>query len=86
MRPGTSGLPCLANHFHREGELPKARGRDFSLITFGIYGAPRVPIRGGNSNNGAIDGASAVNLNNDASNANWNIGASLSYSFIRNNH
>ena len=35
----------------------------------------RVAQRGGNSNNGAKDGASYVNLNNTASNANWNIGA-----------
>ena len=35
----------------------------------------RVPHRGGNSNNGAKVGAFYVNLNNDASNANWNIGA-----------
>ena len=34
-----------------------------------------VPQRGGNSNNGVKDGAFYVNLNNDASNSNWNIGA-----------
>lgn len=35
----------------------------------------RLPIRGGNWNNGAISGAFALNLNNDRSNANTNIGA-----------
>ncbi|MDD3238217.1 MAG: hypothetical protein PHV37_09000 [Candidatus Gastranaerophilales bacterium] len=37
-----------------------------------------VAIRGGNSNNGAICGVSCSNLNNAASNANWNIGSSIS--------
>lgn len=37
-----------------------------------------MPYRGGNCNNGANCGAFYVNLNNDAGNANWNIGASLS--------
>lgn len=31
-----------------------------------------LPRLGGNSNNGAIDGAFARNFNNDASNQNWN--------------
>lgn len=34
-----------------------------------------VPQRGGNSNNGSKDGSFYANLNNTASNANWNIGA-----------
>ena len=34
----------------------------------------RLPIRGGNWNNGASAGASALNLNNPRSNANGNIG------------
>lgn len=34
----------------------------------------RLPIRGGNWNNGANAGASALNLNNPRSNANGNIG------------
>ena len=38
-----------------------------------------VPYRGGNSNNGLKVGALYVNLNNDASNSRWNIGAALSY-------
>ena len=32
---------------------------------------------GGNSNNGLLCGAFAVNLNNTVSNADWNIGAAL---------
>lgn len=35
----------------------------------------RVPIRGGNWNNGAIAGVFNLNLNNDRSNSNANIGA-----------
>jgi hypothetical protein len=35
----------------------------------------RLPIRGGNWNNGGIAGVSALNLNNPRSNANTNIGA-----------
>jgi len=35
----------------------------------------RVPIRGGNWNNGALAGVFALNLNNDRSNTNTNIGA-----------
>lgn len=42
-------------------------GRDF---------APTA-IVGGNCNNGALDGAFAVNLNNAVSNSNWNIGAAI---------
>lgn len=38
---------------------------------------PRFAHVGGNSNNGARVGAWYVNLNNDAANRNWNIGASL---------
>ena len=35
----------------------------------------RVPIRGGNWNNGALAGVFSLNLNNDRSNTNTNIGA-----------
>ena len=38
--------------------------------------APRVAIRGGNCNNGGNAGFRYVNVNNAASNSNWNIGAS----------
>ena len=51
----------------------------------GIYGA-RVGVllrlgayRGGNCNNDLKVGAFYCNLNNTASNTNWNIGASVSY-------
>jgi hypothetical protein len=42
-----------------------------------------VPIVGGNCNNDAKCGARYLNCNNAASNANWNIGASLTYPFHR---
>lgn len=41
----------------------------------------RVALAGGNCNNGARCGARYLNLNNLASRANWNIGASLSHPF-----
>jgi len=54
------------------------RGRD------SIGGSPGVPravdaYRGGNSNNRSMYGAFALNLNNTASNSDWNIGAAHSY-------
>lgn len=41
-----------------------------------------VALVGGNCNNGSNCGADYVNLNNAASNANWNIGASRFYNAI----
>lgn len=38
-----------------------------------------VALRFGNCNNGAIDGLRALNVNNTAANANWNIGAAFIY-------
>ncbi|MBD9191025.1 MAG: hypothetical protein EGP96_00505 [Roseburia inulinivorans] len=38
------------------------------------YGILRLPICGGNWNNGANAGVFNLNLNNPRSNANWNIG------------
>lgn len=38
-------------------------------------GLRRVGLRFGNCNNDLIDGPRCLNLNNDAANANWNIGA-----------
>ena len=38
-----------------------------------------MPIRGANANNGVNAGVAAINLNNTASNANWNQGAALTY-------
>ena len=47
-----------------------------SNVFFGIVDASRVAIVGGNCNNGANCGFRYVNVNNTASNTNWNIGAS----------
>jgi len=41
--------------------------------------AGAVALRFGNCNNGANDGLRALNLNNTATNANWNIGAAFIY-------
>ena len=41
--------------------------------------AVRVPLVGGNCHNGSNCGARYLNCNNDASNYNWNIGASVSH-------
>ena len=38
-------------------------------------GLRRVGLRFGNCNNDLTDGPRCLNLNNDAANANWNIGA-----------
>lgn len=43
----------------------------------------RVALFGGNSNNGLNAGAFYVNVNNLASNSNWNNGASLSDNYPR---
>ena len=43
-----------------------------------LSGCVAVALVGGNCNNGANCGPWAVNLNNTAGNANWNIGASPS--------
>lgn len=50
-----------------------------------IRGSPparSVPIVGGDCNNGSRCGARYLNVNNAASIANWNVGASLSYPFM----
>ena len=46
---------------------------------FRAFGSSSVLIVGGNWNNGASDGLSAWNSNNDLSNSNTNIGARLAY-------
>ena len=46
----------------------------------------RVALFGGNSNNGLNAGAFYVNVNNLASNSNWNNGASLSDNYPREIH
>lgn len=45
-----------------------------------------VALRFGNCNNGANDGLRALNVNNAASNANWNIGASFIYPIMEHRH
>ena len=49
--------------------------RSFGTVLAGFMSKRRVPIRGGNWNNGDRAGVSAVNLNNPRSNSNNNIGA-----------
>ncbi len=51
-----------------EGSRPRRE-----LITKGA-GVTRLPIRGGNRNNAGDAGLGALNLNNDRTNANTNIG------------
>ena len=82
---GTSGQYLKTQEYDSMGFYPKnANNTDASATKYYCDGlwfnnsGTRVPRRGGNSNNGAIDGASAVILLNGASNANWDIGASLS--------
>jgi len=58
-----------------------------SLIPYLTAGAltcaiTAVAIRFGNCNNDLIDGVGALNLNNAATNANWNIGASVFLSVL----
>lgn len=48
----------------------------------GVFLLPAVALVGGYCNNGANCGADYVNLNNSASNANWNIGASNFLSYV----
>lgn len=61
---GTSGLPLLK----------------FVNLQLNKRGTQEAALVGGNCNNGLLVGAFASNLNNVPSNANWNIGASTSYS------
>jgi len=44
-------------------------------------GFPAVCLRGGNCNDASLCGSRYLNANNTASDANWNIGGSLSYPF-----
>ena len=82
---GTSGQYLKTQEYDSMGFYPKnANNTDASATKYYCDGlwfnnsGTRVPIRGGNSVNGALGGASAVGLNTDASPAHWNIGASLS--------
>ena len=83
---GTSGQYCDKWEYSPNGMVPKdaddtsATASTHYCDKFWFNNADtRVPYRGGNSNNGANCGAFYVNLNNDASNSRWNIGAALSY-------
>lgn len=82
---GTSGQYLKTQEYDSMGFYPKnANNTDASATKYYCDGlwfnnsSTRVPVRGGSSGNGAVDGASAVNLINDASYARWSIGASLS--------
>lgn len=81
---GTSGQYLKTQEYDSMGFYPKnANNTDASATKYYCDGfwfnsSTRVPVRGGASNSGAIDGASAVFLNNDASSASWSVGASLS--------
>lgn len=82
---GTSGQYLKTQEYDSMGFYPKnANNTDASATKYYCDGlwfnnsGTRVPRRGGTSNVGAFDGASAVYLYNAASNANWHVGASLS--------
>jgi hypothetical protein len=82
---GTSGQYLKTQEYDSMGFYPKnANSTDASATKYYCDGlwfnnsGTRVPIRGGSSSNGALDGAWAVALYYGASNARWDIGASLS--------
>ena len=82
---GTSGQYLKTQEYDSMGFYPKnANNTDASATKYYCDGlwfnnsGTRVPARGGPSNHGALDGASAVYLAIAASYAHWNIGASLS--------
>lgn len=82
---GTSGQYLKTQEYDSMGFYPKnANNTDASATKYYCDGlwfnnsGTRVPVRGGNSYNGAFAGASAVGLSSDASYASWGIGASLS--------
>jgi hypothetical protein len=82
---GTSGQYLKTQEYDSMGFYPKnANNTDASATKYYCDGlwfnnsGTRVPIRGGASYGGAVDGASAVYLNRAASTANWDLGASLS--------
>ena len=82
---GTSGQYLKTQEYDSMGFYPKnADNTDASATKYYCDGfwfnnsGTRVPIRGGPSGNGAVGGASAVNLSNGASIASWPLGASLS--------
>lgn len=82
---GTSGQYLKTQEYDSMGFYPKnANNTDASATKYYCDGlwfnnsGTRVPLRGGYSPSGALDGASAVALDTGASYARWDIGASLS--------
>ena len=82
---GTSGQYLKTQEYDSMGFYPKnANNTDASATKYYCDGfwfnnsSTRVPLHGVSSAGGALDGASAVYLGNDASAAGWPIGASLS--------
>ena len=82
---GTSGQYLKTQEYDSMGFYPKnANNTDASATKYYCDGlwfnnsGTRVPLRGGSSSSGALDGASAVDLCYAASYAYWYLGASLS--------
>lgn len=79
---GTSGNFISEMNYTDDGMFPKTMSGTSTThycdaCWFNNSGA-RVPLRGGNFNDGVKDGAFYANLSVDASNAYWGVGASLS--------
>lgn len=82
---GTGGQYMELQEYDKDGFYPKkanntnaSASKHYCDYFYFNNSGTRVPIRGGNSSNGAKCGVSDVNLSNTASYANWNIGAALS--------
>ena len=79
---GTSGGYISKMHFSEDGMFPEVvSGTASSHYCDGCWfnnGIVSVPLRGGLSSSGSLDGAFSVRLNGDASYAYWFIGAALS--------
>ena len=82
---GTSGQYMELQEYDKDGFYPKkanntnaSASKHYCDYFYFNNSGTRVPFRGGPSNGGALDGASAVALSSAASSATWTIGASLS--------
>ena len=80
---GTSGDYIIKKHFTEDGMFPEGAlgGSSSTYYCDACWynnSGVRVPLRGGNSFNGATVGAFCVNLRNGASSAYWDFGAALS--------
>ena len=80
---GTSGDYIINEYFTEDGMFPAGAlgGSSSTYYCDACWynnSGVRVPRRGGNSNNGAKDGAFCAHLNADASSAAWYVGAALS--------